>query len=212
MSQNGVIYKVNADGSNYQVVYNPDTFAFSKAFVAGDDGMLYGISKEGVAQLAPDGSGKPPTTVVAFDGANFNFTNNRGMTNMMFHDGAVYGMHGAAIYKVTLPKAGAVAGAGAVAPTVAIKTIQPQPLASEPITITDPTGAASAETAAPSTPAAATPASPTAAQQPAPPAQPESPAPSNSTPPQQTSAETKAAKKAHKAKSDLDKLKGLLGH
>ncbi len=92
----------------YQVVYNPDQFAFSKAFVAGDDGMLYGISKEGVQQLAADGSGKPPTTVVAFDAANFNYTNNRGMTNILFHDGAVYGMHGAAIYKVTLPKAGAV--------------------------------------------------------------------------------------------------------
>ncbi len=90
MSQKGVIYKVNADGSNYQVVYNPDEFAFSNVFVAGDDGILYGISKEGLQQLAPDGSGKPPTTVVAFDGANFNYTNNRGMPNIIFHNAVPY--------------------------------------------------------------------------------------------------------------------------
>jgi uncharacterized repeat protein (TIGR03803 family) len=132
MSQKGVIYKVSADGSNYQVVYNPDEFAFSNVFVAGDDGMLYGMSKEGLQQLAPDGSNKPPTTVVAFDGANFRYTNNRGMTNILFHDGAVYGMHGAAIYKVTLPKTGApIAGAAApptpTTPTPASPTAAPQP-------------------------------------------------------------------------------------
>ena len=217
MSQNGVIYKVSADGSNYQVVYNPDVFAFSKVFVAGDDGMLYGISKEGLQQLVPDGSGKPPTTLVAFDGSNY--TNNRGMTNIMFHDGAVYGLHGAAIYKVTLPKAGT-GGVASAAPTVAIKTIQPQLLASEAITITDPTGAASAGTAAPSTAAA-----PTAAQQPAPQAQ---PAPADAAPPpQQADAQSnsqqsqqntvpaqanKTTKKAKKAKDATDQLNKIFGH
>jgi uncharacterized repeat protein (TIGR03803 family) len=68
MSQHGVIYRISADGANYQVVYNPDEFAFSKVFVPGDDGMLYGISKDGLLQLTPDGSGKPPTTLVAFKG------------------------------------------------------------------------------------------------------------------------------------------------
>ena len=199
MSQNGVIYKIDADGSNYQVVYNPDTFAFSKIFVPGDDGMLYGIAKEGLLQLAPDGSGKAPTTLVAFDGGPY--MSYRGATpNIFFHHGAVYGLHNKAIYKVTLPQAGA-AGVASVTPTVAINTIQPQPLASEPVTITDPTGAASAGTAAPSTPATATPASPTAAQQPAPQAQPASP----DAPPTQVN---KAIKKAKKNK---DPLKGLFG-
>jgi uncharacterized repeat protein (TIGR03803 family) len=223
MSQKGVIYKVSADGSNYQVVYNPDEFAFSKVFVVGDDGMLYGISKEGVQQLALDGSGKPPTTIVAFEGANFNYTNNRGMTNILFHDDAVYGMHGAAIYKVTLPKAGAVPGAGVVAPTVAVKTIQPQPLAAEAITITDPTGAATAGTAALSTPATATPGAPTLAQPtnsqqqpPPPPPQPNSQQNSQKPPPPppapQQSKNDSAAQKAKKAEDVANKLRGLFGH
>jgi uncharacterized repeat protein (TIGR03803 family) len=215
MSQKGVIYKVSADGSNYQVVYNPDEFAFSNVFVAGDDGMLYGMSKEGLQQLAPDGSNKPPTTVVAFDGANFRYTNNRGMTNILFHDGAVYGMHGAAIYKVTLPKTGApIAGAavaGAATPTVAIKTIQPQALASEAITITDPTGAASAGTAAPPTPATATPASPTAAPQPGQQAQSEpQPQPATNQPP--PAPHQKKPKPDSVEKAVKKGLGGLLGH
>ncbi len=152
MSQNGVIYRVDADGSNYQVVYNPDVFAFSKAFVAGDDGMLYGISKEGLQQLTPDGSGKPPATVVAFDGANFDYTNHRGMTNIVFHHGAVYGMHGAAIYKVVLPQAGS--GVAGVTASVSVAAAAPQPLASEAFTFTDPSGAAIAGTPTDTTPLA----------------------------------------------------------
>jgi uncharacterized repeat protein (TIGR03803 family) len=203
MSQKGVIYKVSADGSNYQVVYNPDEFAFSNVFVAGDDGMLYGMSKEGLQQLAPDGSNKPPTTVVAFDGANFRYTNNRGMTNILFHDGAVYGMHGAAIYGAAV--------AGAATPTVAIKTIQPQALASEAITITDPTGAASAGTAAPPTPATATPASPTAAPQPGQQAQSEpQPQPATNQPP--PAPHQKKPKPDSVEKAVKKGLGGLLGH
>ena len=215
MSQNGVVYKVNADGSNYQVVYNPDTFAFSRVFVPGDDGMLYGIAeKGGVLQLNADGSGKPPTTLVAFDWSKIgnNRGTSRGMPNITFHNGAVYARDNAAIYKVTLPKAGT--GVASATPTVAIKTIQPQPLASEAIAITDPTGAASAGTAAPSTPAA-----PTAAQQPtqqSPAAQADA---QQGTQTAQTQQQTptpsqvnKATKKAKKGKDAADQLKGLLGH
>jgi len=144
MSQNGVIYKIRADGSNYSVVYNPDTFAFSRVFVPGDDGMLYGISKDGLLQLNPDGSGKPPVTLVAFDGTAY--TAFRGATpNILFHGGAVYGLHNKAIYKVTLPKGG---GEDLAALTVSIQTVPPQPLSTEAVSFTDPKGAATAGPAA----------------------------------------------------------------
>jgi hypothetical protein len=112
--------------------------------------MLYGISKDGLLQLAPDGSGKPPITVVAFDGARY--TSYRGATpNILFHDGAVYGLHNKAIYKVILPKAGG--GIASAAPSVVIQPVQPQPLAAETVAFTEPTGTASAGPAAGVTPA-----------------------------------------------------------
>ena len=145
MSQHGVLYKVSADGSNYRVVYNPDEFAFTREFVPGDDGMLYGIAKEGLLRLNPDGSGQRPTVVVAFDGAAY--TMYRGNTpNIFFHNGAVYGLHNKAIYKVTLPQAGA--GTASVAATATINTVAPPPPASEAITFTDPSGTATAGSAA----------------------------------------------------------------
>jgi uncharacterized repeat protein (TIGR03803 family) len=208
MSQKGVIYKLDADGTNYQVVYNPDDFAFTPTFVAGDDGMLYGLSKDGLLQLVPDGANKPPTTLIAFDASNYH--NHRSKTNILFHDGAIYGLHEAAIYKLTLPKAGA--GVASTAnPTVAIKTIQPQPLASEAITITDPSGAASAGAASADTAAGnATPAGSTTA------AQPTNQTQSAATQPTPDTI-TQTVNKVNKKKNSVDKavkkgLGGLLGH
>ncbi len=205
MSQNGVIYKISADGSNYQVVYNPDEFAFSKVFVPGDDGMLYGISKDGLLQLTPDGSGKPPTILVAFDGARY--TLYRGATpNIFFHDGAVYGLHNKAIYKVTLPQAGA--GAASVTPTVTINTAPPPPLASEAISFTNPTGTATASGIA--QPANSPPQQPSQrpGQQPT-----QQPVPQNQTPtatnaPPKPSAAEQAIKKANDVANRLRSLFG----
>lgn len=202
MSQHGVIYKISADGSNYQVVYNPDDFAFSKTFVPGDDGMLYGISKAGLLQLAPDGSGKPPTTLVAFPGDAY--TSYRGATpNIFFHDGAVYGLHNKAIYKVTLPQAGG--GIAAAAATVVIQPVQPQPLSGEPVAFSEPTGTASAGSAG-----VASPLQPSSAQPPPPQVQPQQA--QQPPPPQPQPHPSNPAGDALKQANDAAKnLRGLLG-
>ena len=179
MSQNGVIYRIDADGSNYQVVYNPDEFAFTKVFVAGDDGMLYGISKDGLLQLAPDGSGKPPTKLVAFQGDSY--LGYRGATpNVVFHNGAIYGLCNKAIYKVILPEGNAAAGSAMA--SVSIQTIPPAPPAFEAITFTEPVGTASAGPAG-QTPS---PASPSPQQQTQEPQAQQNPQPVQPQPQQQT--------------------------
>jgi len=131
MSQKGVIYRIDADGSNYQIIYNPDQFTFPKRFAVGNDGTLYAVSREGLSTLAP---GAPqPTIVLPFQNPpDFGYIH----TPCLFlHDGAVYGLANKAIYKVALSGSNVAASAP---PTVTIQPIQPAPLAADAIVFTDP--------------------------------------------------------------------------
>jgi uncharacterized repeat protein (TIGR03803 family) len=145
MSQHGVIYRVDADGSNYKVICNPDDFKFSKLLAAGDDGKLYGMTPEGLLVFDP---ATPDKTAVAVAFTGTPDMNTQGLPHVFLHDGAVYAMTNKAIYRV--PVAAPKSGPASAAPTVAMQTVPPAPLLSEAIAFTDPSGAGSAAGSAPS--------------------------------------------------------------
>ena len=109
MSQNGVIYKINADGSNYQVVYNPDTFAFSKYLFRGMTACFMAFPRREACSSSTRmaaGSRRLPSSrlmwakIVTIMGR---LVGCRISSSMMAPCTA---RDNAAIYKVTLPKAG----------------------------------------------------------------------------------------------------------
>jgi uncharacterized repeat protein (TIGR03803 family) len=148
-SQHGVIYRVDADGSNYKVICNPDDFKFSKLIAAGDDGKLYGMTPEGLLAFDPATPDKT-TVAVAFTGKPD--MNTQGLPHVVFHEGAVYAMTNKAIYRV--PVGAPRSNPASAAPTVAVQNAAPTVLLSEAIAFTAPSGAGSAAGGAPSGPAA----------------------------------------------------------
>jgi uncharacterized repeat protein (TIGR03803 family) len=210
MSQQGIIYRVDADGSNYKVVYNPDKFEFTRVFAASDDGKLYGIAKEGLIAISADGSSKSPETVFAFDGSPHLLF--RGFSNVFVHGGAFYGLSNRMIYKI--PLAMPTAAPGAAAPAVAMQAKQAQAGPSIAVTFGEPAGTAAA-VGAPPTQQQQAPAQQqtTSAQQNTQTNQARGNTPTTKpAPPNQSqSALDKAAAEEKKAKDTANKIKGLFG-
>jgi len=199
-SQQGIFYRLSADGSKYEAIYNPDQMDFPHLFAVADDGTLYGLDDKGLHKVSP-GAAKAETVMEFKVDANFN-----GQSQIAFHHNALLYRSNKIIYKIALPSAGgATTGAGgraAAAPSVTINKSPPRPVPSEPIAFTGPSGAGQS--------GMATKESPPAQQQP--------PAPQ----PTQKKAEdsvkkaedglNKANDIANKAKSTVKKIKGLFGN
>jgi uncharacterized repeat protein (TIGR03803 family) len=136
MSQHGVIYRVDADGSNYKVIFNPDEFNFSKIIAAGDDGKVFGMTPEGLLEVDP--GAEKVKVAMAFTGkADMNF---QGLPKTIFHGGTMYAVTNKAIYRV--PVAAPTGVAVAALPTVRVEEGKPGALAMGPVSFTEPGGTA----------------------------------------------------------------------
>jgi hypothetical protein len=102
-SSGGVIFRVNPDGSDYRVIFNPDQPFPIGGVIAGDDGQVYGykrsdsFGRDGALFKMPADGGTPEIVGEYHD--------NLGQHPYFFHGGAVIGFNQESIFRYQMPQA-----------------------------------------------------------------------------------------------------------